>query len=134
MLGRLSSLRIASVPDIILVAGIALGVFVLTVLWSLPGSVADILNQSLNKYLLAVLFLGAAAVAALVPRFVPRLWPASRDPVGATMVRFGITLQIIAVLTCTVGLWFASNPTRSVPVGFAAFTAMFVGLFVAGFG
>ena len=31
MLGRLSSMRIASVPDIVLVAGIARGVIVLTV-------------------------------------------------------------------------------------------------------
>jgi hypothetical protein len=133
MLKRLSELRIVSWRDIILFAVVIVAVFVATVVWSLPGSGADIIGQVVNRYLLTVLYLGAAAIVAIIPLFLPG-WPRGGHRIATAMVRFGIALEIIAVLTSVIGLYFATDPTRSVPIGFAAFTAMLIGLFVAGFG
>lgn len=134
MLRRLSSFRIVSWPDIILFALVIAGVLVITILWSLPNSMADRFSQSTNKYLLALLFLGAAAIVTILPRFLPRWKREEHSLLGATMVRFGIALEIMAVLACGIALYSANDPARSVPVGFAAFTAVLVGIIVAGIG
>jgi hypothetical protein len=46
----------------------------------------------------------------------------------------GLGMQIFGLLIAPIGLYFETDPTRSVPIGFAAFTAVFFGVFVAGFG
>jgi hypothetical protein len=134
MLRRLSSLHIVSWPDISLFTLVIVGVLVVIILWSLPDSVADRFNQSTNKYLLAILFLGAAAVVAILPRFLPSWKREERSALAAAMVRFGIALEILAVLASGIAVYFASDPARSVPIGFAAFTGILLGLIVAGIG
>ncbi len=134
MLRRLSSFRVVSWPDITLFTLVIVGVLVITILWSLPNSVADQLDQSTNKYLLAVLFLGAAAIVAILPRFLPAWKHEGPSLLGATMVRFGLALEIMAVLASGIALYYATDPTRSVPIGFAAFTGVLVGMVVAGIG
>ncbi len=91
--------------------------------------------QANNKYFLFVV----VAVVALVFTVISMALAARRDPavrahpVANFCVRLGIALQLFGLATVPVGLFYATNPTRSVPVGFAYFTAAFMGLFLAGF-
>ncbi len=134
MLRRLPSLRIVSWPDIILFTLVIVGVLVVVILWSLPNSVADRFDQSTNKYLVTVVFLGAAAVVAILPRFLPMWKREGRSLLAAAMVRFGLALEIMAVLACAIALYYANDPARSVPIGFAAFTGVLLGMVTAGIG
>ena len=140
---RLESLGIGSRRDILLFVGASIVALGITIVWAfaLVESI-DGGNQTTNKYLLSVVILGIAFLVGAIPLLLR--WDGdaggrgrfglSSHAIAAFMVRFGLAAQIIAVLITTVGLYFATDPTRSVPVAFASFTAMLLGLFVAGFG
>ncbi len=93
--------------------------------------------QRLNKYVLTFLLFGLAGAVTLASLALSRREgrrPGLLGLLPGVMVRFGMALQIFGTLITPVGLYYAGDPTRSVPVGFAAFTMVFLGLFVAGFG
>lgn len=143
---RLERLGIGSRRDILLFVAGSLVAFGLTIVWAfvLFRLIANG-DQRINKYLLALAILGVAAVLGAIPLLLG--WERgaeegrargrfglSQRAIGAFMIRFGIAAQIFALLISLIGLYFATDPTRSVPVAFASFTAALLGLFVAGFG
>ena len=142
---RLESLGIGSRRDILLFVVATIAALGLTVVWAfvLVNFIAAG-DQTVNKYLLTIATLGLAALTGLVPLLLR--WDREPDggrrgrfglsnrAIAAFMVRFGIAAQIFAVLTCLVGLYFATDPTRSVAIAFWTFTLALLGLFVAGFG
>ncbi len=120
----------------------SLAAFGLTVVWHLflvepitnfaPGNA-----QRLNKYVLTFLLFGLSGAVTLASLALSRREGRRAGLLGLVpglMVRFGLALQIFGTVITPVGLYYAADPTRSVPVGFAAFTMVFLGLFVAGFG
>lgn len=133
MLGRLASLQIASRRDVVLFVIATLLLLAFTMVWAV--FLTPIINdQVLNKYFLTLVILIAAAVPALIPRFLPGWGGTERRPWAAFMVRFGMALLIFGVLITPIGLFYATDTQRSVPVAFASFTAVLLGIFVAGFG
>lgn len=142
---RLESLGIGSRRDIVLFTAASIVALGLTIAWAfvLVNFIAGA-DQTINKYLLTIAMLGIAALTGIVPLLLrwdrepegsPRgRFGLSNRAIAAFMVRFGLAAQIIAVLTCLVGLYFATDPTRSVPIAFSTFTLALLGLFVAGFG
>ena len=138
--------------DLILFAGAAVVGIALTILWHLflIGPISSLFpanSQIANKYFLTVLLMGLAFVVtlaslAIAPRarregdrparrgLRARLWAL----LPGFLVRFGLALEIVGILITPIGLYYATDPTRSVPVGFTAFTMVFLGLFLAGIG
>ncbi len=118
---------------------LALGV---TVFWDffLLGPITDFAPdnaQNLNKYVLTLLLFGLSAAVTLASLALSRREgrrPGMLGLLPGLMVRFGLALQIFGTVITPIGLWYAGDPTRSVPIGFAAFAMVFLGLFVAGFG
>ncbi len=123
--------------DLAFFAGAAILMIVLTIVWDL--ALADVIvDQALNKYFLTLVLFGLAALTAFLASLV-----AGRDDGARTslrgrlpglIVRFGMALQIFGIVITPIGLFHATNPTRSVPVGFAAFSAVMLGLIIAGIG
>ncbi len=128
--------------DLLLFVLAIVAALVLTVLWhlfliDLIGSVMPGNEQLANKYFLTFILLGLSALVTLVSLFVARREGGVRtrhDLIAGVMIRFGLALQIIGIIITPIGLVFATDPERSVPVGFAAFTMVFLGLFISGFG
>lgn len=123
------------VTDIIFWVIASLIVFGLGVAWDFLF--AETLDQNLNKYLLTFMVYAASAVAAVISLILARMSGrgeqiASRQRAQA-VVRFGMALQIFGTVITPIGLFYATDPRRSVPVGFAFFAAVFAGLFIAGF-
>jgi len=142
---RLENLGIGSRRDILLFVATSILAFGITVVWAF--ALVEFIaggDQTLNKYLLTIVILGIAFLAGAIPLLLR--WDREEDgrgrgrfglssrAIAAFMVRFGLAAQIFGVLITLVGLYFATDPTRSVPVAFASFTAVLLGLFVAGFG
>lgn len=93
--------------------------------------------QVVSKYVLCLIILllaGVISVLSLISSRRSTRDGGPRQPVAGLMIRFGLALQIFGILITPIGLFYATNPTRSVPVGFTAFTAVFLGLFIAGIG
>ena len=133
MFKRIRELNIASRRDVLLMTVATLVVFAIVTVWGvlLVGR-APFESQNVSKYVLTVLFFGAAAVVAVVP-FVLRWDRDAGHPIARLIVRACIALQLFAVVSSVIGLLYATNPIVSVPVGFATFTAMLIGLLGAGF-
>lgn len=139
MLSRLSRLQIASRRDVLLFVAASVLMLAVEVVWllvlePLVNNLAGPNGQLYNKYVLTLLVLGVAALAAFVPNLMPNWGRSERKPRASFMVRFGIALQIFGLLISPIGLLYATDPAISVPVAFAAFTAVLIGVFVAGFG
>jgi hypothetical protein len=128
--------------DMVLYAGGLVLAIILTILWDLflEPVVSNMFPdnaQVFNKYLLAVLIVGLAAVVALVSLVAAQRsggLPTRNALIAGVLVRFGIALELLGITIIPIALYYSSDPTRSVPIGFAAFTAVFAGLFLAGIG
>ncbi len=134
MFQRLRQFRISGVHrnDLLLMTVAVLSVLAICAIWAVllvgQGVFTSLMVSRL--FLLAVFF-GAAAVVALVPFFT---WARQEDHrIARAIVRAGIALQLFAVVTSVIALAYATDPTRSVPVGYVAFTAILIGVLVAGF-
>ncbi len=93
--------------------------------------------QRLNKYVLTFLLFGLAGAVTLVSLALSRREgrrPGLLGLLPGVMVRFGMALQIFGIMITPIGLYYATNPTRSVPVGFASFSGVMLGLIIAGVG
>jgi cation transport ATPase len=134
MFKRLRFPSVASRRDVLLMAAAVLVVFAITAVWGvfLAGQVNPFRGQNASKYFLTLLFFGAAAVVGGLP-FVTRWDREQGHRLARLFVRAGTALMLFAVVASLVGLFYATDPVRSVPVGYATFTAMLIGLFMAGF-
>lgn len=134
MLKRLRFPAIAARRDVLLLAAATVLVFAITAVWGvlLAGRVDPFLNQNNSKYFLLLLFFAVAAAVGLLP-FLTKWSRGETHRLARVCIRAGIALQLFALFASTVGLFYATDPTRSVPVGYATFTAMLFGVFVAGF-
>ena len=93
-------------------------------------------EQRANKYFLTVVMYGVAVVVTILS-YLASLRDADRSGrrmVPGIMVRLGLALEIFGILITPIALAYAGDPQRSVPIGFTAFSTVFVGLFIAGFG
>lgn len=133
MFKRIRELNIASRRDVLLMAVATLLVFVVVTVWGvLLAGEGLFTSLAVSQFFLLFLFLGGAAAVGLLP-FLTKWDQDAATRIPRLLVRVGIALQLFAIVSSVIGLWYATDPTRSVPVGFATFTAMLVGLFVAGF-
>ncbi len=131
MLARISPFRIADRRDVLLFTAVGLALFGFSVVWALflANMTIPVIGQ---KMLMLLVVLAASALVAFVPRAA---WGRSEDrPLARLMVRLGLAMQIFGLAITPIGLYYESNPVVSVPVGFAAFLAVFFGVFIAGFG
>lgn len=130
---RFPTISFADRRDVLLMTAATLVVFAITAVWGVFLAGTGIFrNQNLSGYILLLLFLGAGGAVGAFP-FVTG-WDREKGQARARMVvRIGIALQLFSVLASLVGLFYATDTTRSVPVGFATFTAMMLGLILAGF-
>ncbi len=135
MLERIRSLNLVPRNDALLVVALGVVIVGLGIVWA--ALLADPIflrfgSSSPNNWLMLLTLIGFAALAAAIPRFT---WGRDESrPIARAMVRFGISLQIFAVLMTPIGLYFETDPVVAVPVGYGTFLAMFLGVFVAGFG
>jgi hypothetical protein len=127
--------------DLLLFAAAAVLGVLLTIVWDLfvepmiTGMAGDNAQQ-FNKYILTVLLLGLCVLVSVVSLGAARSEQRRdrRSLVAGLMVRFGIAMQLIGLIVTPIALYYATDPTRSVPIGFASFTLVLLGIFVAGFG
>lgn len=113
--------------------------FVLTLVWSLLlvdfiGSFWAGEEQRINKYLLTVALYGLAFLTAVASLGAGARGMARRALLPGFLVRFGMALELIGIVIIPIALWFGTDPTRSVPLGFAAFSLVMIGLIIAGIG
>jgi uncharacterized membrane protein YjgN (DUF898 family) len=128
--------------DLMLFAGTAVAAFAITVLWDLllVDSISLMFpnnSQIANKYVLTFLMYGLAFLVAILSLFMARRNGGETTRVGLIagfLIRFGIALEVFGILITPIGLFHATNPTRSVPVGFTFFACVFVGIVLAGIG
>ena len=138
--------------DLILFAGASVVGIALTILWHLflIGPISSLFpanSQIANKYFLTFVLMGLSFVVTLASLVIAprerrdngrparrRLRSRLAPLLPGFLVRFGLALEIIGILITPIGLYYATDPTRSVPVGFASFTMVFLGLFLAGIG
>lgn len=134
--------------DLALFGGATLLALIVTVVWHLfmiEPITAFFPNyaQLANKYILTFIIYGLALLVAVLSVLLARRGAAEANRANEMgrssmlaqfLVRFGVALEILGLIITPVGLFYATDPTRSVPVGFASFTAIFVGLFLAGIG
>jgi len=136
MVNRFRFLAITFAPrrDVLLMTAATIAVFVITAVWGvlLAGRIDPFRSQNVSKYFLTFLFFAAAGGVAAFP-YLSKWDQQAGHAVARAVVRFGIALQLFAVFASLVGLFYATDPTRAVPVGFATFAAMLVGLLAAGF-
>jgi hypothetical protein len=119
--------------DAFIFAGATILVILLTIGWNL--FLVDIIGtQALNKYFLTVVLFGLALVLAVFSTVVAGRSAGVRGMLPSLMTRFGLALQIFGIMITPIGLYYATNPTRSVPVGFAAFSSVIIGIIIAGVG
>lgn len=119
--------------DILFFTGATIVMFVLTVIWDLFLEPV-IKDQSLNKYFLTALLFAFAGLVAFGTAVVGGRSAGVRGFVPSVLARFGLALQIFGTAITPIGLYYATDPTRSVPVGFAAFSAVIIGIIIAGVG
>jgi hypothetical protein len=133
MFKRLQLPSVASRRDVLLMTAAVLVVFAITAVWGfLLVNNDPFRSQNSSKYFLTLLFFGAAAVVGLLPYLTK--WGRQEDHrLARLFVRVGTALMLFAIVASVIGLLYATDPTRSVPVGYATFTAMLIGLFMAGF-
>jgi len=134
MFKRLQLPSVASRRDVLLMTAATLVVFAITTVWGvlLAGQVDPFRGQNASKYFLTLLFFAAAAVVGLLPYLTK--WGRQEDHrLARLFVRSGTALMLFAIVASVIGLLYATDPIRSVPVGYATFTAMLIGLFMAGF-
>jgi hypothetical protein len=131
---RFPAITFASRRDVLLMAAATIAVFIITAVWGvvLAGKIGPFRSQNISKYFLTFLFFAAAGAVAALP-YLTKWDRQAGHVVARAVVRFGIALQLFAVFASLVGLFYATDPTRSVPVGFATFAAMLTGLLAAGF-
>ena len=125
--------------DLILFAAATVLAIAVTIVWML--FLVDIIGgfwvgneQRINKYFLTVVLIGLAIVVSAVSLLGARRESGARGMLPGFLVRFGLALQIFGILITPIALRYSTNPTISVPVGFASFTTVFAGLFLAGLG
>jgi predicted neutral ceramidase superfamily lipid hydrolase len=119
--------------DLIIFAGSTILMLVLTIVWDL-FLVETISSQALNKYFLTLVLFALAAVVAFLSAVAAGRSAGIRGMLPSLVTRFGLALQIFGTMITPIGLFYATNPTRSVPVGFAAFSAVMLGMIIAGVG
>ena len=131
--------------DLGLFTGAALLAIVVALLWHLflIDAITNVVpycqsnSQVCNKWFLTLVIGGLAVAVSLVSLMLAgrsRGGMTRHDQIAGFMIRFGLAMQIFGILITPLGLVYATDPTRSVPVGFAAFTLAFIGIFLAGFG
>lgn len=131
MLARFPLFRVAERRDVLLFTVLSLAVIGFSVVWALFLANLPIPLIGQNGFVLLAV-LGFSVLAAAIPYVT---WGRHETrPLARAMVRFGLALQIFGILITPVGLYYATNPVVSVPVGFASFLTMFFGVFIAGFG
>ncbi|GAC1359593.1 MAG: hypothetical protein NVS4B8_01660 [Herpetosiphon sp.] len=118
--------------------------FVMTLAWDQLlveriSSLSTNNGQIYNKYFLTLVMFILAAVWAVLSLLLGRrndvaAGPGNHQRLGAVLVAFGTALMLLGSAIIPIGLYYHNIPTRSVPVGFAYFTTVFIGLFVAGVG
>ncbi len=113
--------------------------FVLTVVWSLflvdpIGGFWVGEEQRINKYILTIVLYGLAFVTAIVSLGAGVRGASRSALLPGFLVRFGMALELIGIAIIPIALYFAADPTRSVPLGFAAFSLVMIGLIIAGVG
>lgn len=120
--------------DVLLMTAATLVVFIITAVWGvlLAGEVGPFRNQNISKYFLTLLFFAAAGAVAALP-YLTKWDRQAGHVIARAVVRFGVALMLFGVVASLVGLFYATDPTRSVPVGFATFAAFLPGLLLAGF-
>lgn len=119
--------------DIVFFTGATILIIVLTIVWDLV--LANwIVDQTLNKYFLTLVVFALAGAVAFLTAIVGGMRGGLRGMLPSLMVRFGLALQIFGTMITPIGLYYATDPTRSVPVGFAAFSAVIIGIIIAGIG
>lgn len=119
--------------DAVIFTGATILVILLTIVWDL--FLVDLIGtQALNKYFLTVVLFGLALVLAFVSAIAAGRNGRSRGMVSSLLARFGLALQIFGIMITPIGLYYATNPTRSVPIGFAAFSSVILGIIIAGIG
>ena len=130
---RFPAITFAPRRDVLLMAAATIVVFIITAVWAvqLVGE-NPFRSQNASKYFLTFLFFAAAAAVAAFP-FLTKWDRQAGHPLARAVVRFGVALMLFAVFSSLIGLFYATDPTRSVPVGFATFAAMLTGLLTAGF-
>src|SRR5688572_5823565 len=119
--------------DVALYAGGLVLAIVLTVLWDLllepaVSSMFPDNAQVFNKYLLAFIVVGLAVLVTLISLVAAQRGGglATRNAlIAGLLVRLGIALEILGIAIIPIALYYSSDPTRSVPIGFASFTAVF---------
>jgi hypothetical protein len=130
MLARFPLFRVADRRDVLLFTVLGLAVIGFSVVWALflANLPIPLIGQNGFLFLAVIAF---SVLAAVIPFFT---WGRSETrPVARALVRFGLALQIFGILITPVGLYYATNPVVSVPVGFASFLTVFFGVFIAGF-
>ena len=133
MFKRLQLPSVASRRDVLLMTAAVLVVFAITAVWGfLLVNNDPFRSQNISKYFLTFLFFAAAGAVAALPYLTK--WGRQEDHrLARLFVRVGTALMLFAIVASVIGLLYATDPTRSVPVGYATFTAMLIGLFMAGF-
>lgn len=130
---RFPAITFAPRRDVLLMTAATLVVFIITAVWGVLLVNNDpFRSQNVSKYFLTFLFFAAAAAVAALP-FLIKWDRQAGHAIARAVVRFGVALMLFAVFASLVGLFYATDPTRSVPVGFATFAAMLTGLLAAGF-
>lgn len=123
------------VADIVFWTVASVVVFAVTLLWDLV--LADIVDdQNLNKYLLTAIIIGLAVAFTVLSLIVSGGGAAAQSRKhrrAQIAARLGIALQLFGTIITPLGVYHAAFPPRSVPIGFAFFTAVFAGIFLAGF-
>jgi hypothetical protein len=119
--------------EYILFGGSTLLVLVMTILWAVLF-VPVFNDQAFNKYMLTVVLYGLSVLIAVVSLGATMRGASRRAMLPGFLVRFGLALQFFGIIIMPVGLFYATDPTRSVPVGFAAFSTAMIGLIIAGIG
>ena len=130
MLARFPRFRFAESRDILLFTVLGLAALGFTVVWALflANLPIPLIGQNGFLFLAVIAF---SVLAAAIPFFT---WGRRETrPLARAFIRFGLALQIFGILITPVGLYYATNPVVSVPVGFASFLTVFFGVFIAGF-
>ena len=117
--------------DILIYVVGAIALFAVMVGWAL--FVAPFVIPILGQTNLVLLIVVGCSVLTGVASWVTG-GRASKRPIAALMVRVGLAMEILSLVVTPIGLFYETNPVVSVPIGYAAFLTMFVGVFVAGFG
>lgn len=122
-----------SLADILFWTVVTMIVVAFTIVWDI-FLVPAVNDQSLMRYILTAILLALCVGFTVLSLVVSRLLGQTiRKPRATFLVRLGTAMMLIGTATAPIGLYHATDPERSVPVGFAYFTLVFIGMFLTGF-